>query len=107
MKDLATSLSLEAENQAIDPMNFDIRLDEAICRSRDYLLSQQTEEGYWVDKLVSNVTITAELIFFMYFTGTVDQEKQEKLDQYLKYAISFLELFFLYLLAERLILGIT
>ena len=85
MKDLASSLSLEAENQAIDPMNFDIRLDEAIYRSRDYLLSQQTEGGYWVDKLESNATITAELIFFMYFTDAVDLAKQEALANYLLY----------------------
>ena len=64
-------------------MNFDIRLDEAICRSKDHLLSQQTEEGYWVDELEANATITAELIFFMYFTNTVDLEKQEKLAKYL------------------------
>jgi len=83
MKDLATSSSRATENQEIYPMNFEIKLDEAILRSRDHLLSQQTEDGYWVDELESNVTITAELIFFMYFTGTVDPEKQEKLVNYL------------------------
>ena len=58
-------------------------LDQAILNSQDYLLSRQEEEGYWVDELESNATITAELIFFMHFTERVDQEKQEKLANYL------------------------
>ena len=83
MKDLATSSSSETENREIDPKDFDSRLDEAICKSRNYLLSRQAEEGHWVDKLESNATITAELIFFMYFTNTVDLEKQAKFVTYL------------------------
>lgn len=58
-------------------------LDAAIENSRNYLLSRQAQEGYWVDELESNATITAELIFFMHFTGQVDLEKQEKMARYL------------------------
>ena len=83
MKDSTTSLSRASDNKETNPMDFDLRLDETILRSQDYLLSRQTEEGYWVDELESNATITAELIFFMYFTGTVDLEKQDKLANYL------------------------
>ena len=83
MKNLPTSLSSDAENERLAPMDFDTRLHKAISQSRDYLLSQQTEDGYWVDDLESNATITAELIFFMYFTSTVNLEKQEKLANYL------------------------
>ena len=36
-----------------------------------------------MDELESNATITAELIFFMHFTGQVDLEKQEKMARYL------------------------
>ncbi len=64
-------------------MEFDTRLDDAIRKSRDYLLSRQVEDGYWIDELEVNMTITAELIFFMHLTGTVDLEKQEKLAQHL------------------------
>ena len=46
-------------------------LDAAIENSRNYLLSRQAQEGYWVDELESNATITAELIFLMHFTGQV------------------------------------
>jgi len=64
-------------------MNFDNRLDSAIHKSHDFLLSQQTEEGYWVDELESNATISAELIFFMHLTKTVDLKKQKKITNYL------------------------
>ena len=64
-------------------MNFDNRLDSAIHKSHDFLLSQQTEEGYWIDELESNATISAELIFFMHLTKTVDLKKQKKIINYL------------------------
>ena len=83
MKDVTISPSTAIENQGNTYMDFDNRLDSAIQKSRDFLLSQQTEEGYWVDELESNATITAELIFFMHFTETVDLEKQKKLTNYL------------------------
>ncbi|VAX31773.1 Squalene---hopene cyclase @ Squalene---hopanol cyclase, partial [hydrothermal vent metagenome] len=58
-------------------------LDRGIERSREFLLSRQAREGYWVDELESNATITAELIFFMHMTGQVDAKKQERLARYL------------------------
>ena len=39
-----------------------VELSRSIERSRDYLLSRQHEQGYWVDELEANVTISAELI---------------------------------------------
>ncbi|MBT3515800.1 MAG: squalene--hopene cyclase [Nitrospina sp.] len=83
MKDVAASSPTEIKNQGNTYMDFDERLDFAINKSRDFLLSRQTEDGYWVDELESNATITAELIFFMHFTKTVDLVKQKKLINYL------------------------
>ena len=36
MKDFVTSLSKEVEDTERDPMDFEVRLDKAICKSRDY-----------------------------------------------------------------------
>ena len=47
-------------------------LRRSIEKSQDYLLSRQHEKGYWVDELEANVTISAELIFFMHFTDRLD-----------------------------------
>jgi squalene-hopene/tetraprenyl-beta-curcumene cyclase len=58
-------------------------LDRSIERSRDFLLSRQDEEGYWVDELEGNVTISAELIFFMHFTDRLDPVKQDRIVKYL------------------------
>ena len=54
-------------------------LRRSIERSQDYLLSRQHEKGYWVDELEANVTISAELIFFMHFTDRLDIARQQKI----------------------------
>ena len=59
------------------------RLEKSIEASRNYFLSQQYPEGYWVEKLESNATITAEYIFFMHFMGRLDPVKIEKCANYL------------------------
>ena len=58
-------------------------LDQSIDRSREFLLSCQDEEGYWVDELEANVTISAELIFFMHFTDRLDSVKQDQIVKYI------------------------
>jgi squalene-hopene/tetraprenyl-beta-curcumene cyclase len=58
-------------------------LDRSIERSREFLLSCQDEEGYWVDELEANVTISAELIFFMHFTDWLDSVKQDQIVKYI------------------------
>ena len=60
-------------------------LNRSIEQSRNYLLSRQHEQGYWVDELEANVTISAELIFFMHFTDRLDTERQKKIVNYLLY----------------------
>jgi len=59
------------------------RLEKSIAASREYFLSQQYPEGYWVEKLESNATITAEYIFFMHFMGRLDPVKIQKCANYL------------------------
>jgi squalene-hopene/tetraprenyl-beta-curcumene cyclase len=58
-------------------------LDKAIEQSKNYLLSRQDSEGFWIDELESNATITAELIFLMHFVGKINEETQKKCVQYL------------------------
>ena len=58
-------------------------LDRSIERSLEFLLSRQDEEGYWVDELEANVTISAELIFFMHFTDWLDSVKQDQIVKYI------------------------
>ena len=53
-------------------------LDEAIEKSQDYHFSTQYPDGYWVEELEGNSTITAELIFFFHFMGIEDPERVKK-----------------------------
>ena len=68
-----------------DEPEMDVRgaLDRSIERSREFLLSCQDDEGFWVDELEANVTISAELIFFMHFTDRLDPVKQDQIVNYL------------------------
>ncbi|PIQ96070.1 MAG: squalene-hopene cyclase, partial [Nitrospinae bacterium CG11_big_fil_rev_8_21_14_0_20_56_8] len=63
--------------------SFRDRLEQGIAASRNYYLSRQYPEGYWVDELESNATISAEYIFFMHFMDRVDPVRIEKLARYL------------------------
>jgi squalene-hopene/tetraprenyl-beta-curcumene cyclase len=57
----------------------------AIERSQDYLLGIQTQDGYWVGELESDVIVTAGYIPIMYFmTGKVDSKRQEKVLNHVK-----------------------
>lgn len=62
-----------------------VEIDEAIGRSRQYLLGLQHQEGgYWVGEVESNSTITSEYIYLMHFMGTVDDLRQRKMVHYLR-----------------------
>jgi squalene-hopene/tetraprenyl-beta-curcumene cyclase len=72
----ATTLPLDIDKQA---------LEQAIKRTRDYLLRIQSQEGYWVGELEADVTVTAGYIPVMYFmTGKVDPIRQQKVINYVR-----------------------
>lgn len=59
------------------------RLVQAIRRSRDYILSQQLAEGYWVGELEANTTLTSEYLLFRRLIGYVDTHREQKCVRYL------------------------
>ena len=63
---------------AVDPVA------RAIRKSRDYLLEQQHEEGYWVFELEADCTIPAEYILMMHFMDEIDPSLQSKIAVYLR-----------------------
>ncbi len=68
------------ETQSLESQN---QLDDAIQRAIDYHFSTQYPEGYWVEELESNPTITAEYVFLMHFLGIDDSARREKCKNYL------------------------
>ncbi len=58
-------------------------VDRAIERAVDWLLCHQYPEGYWWGELESNVTITAEHLFFTHILGIGTRELWEKIARYI------------------------
>lgn len=60
------------------------QLESAIDGSQTYLLSIQTEAGYWWANLESNVTITAEAVLLHKIWGTDSARPMAKIERYLR-----------------------
>lgn len=58
-------------------------LNEAIRRTKDYLLSLQHEKGYWVAELRADTTLPSDYILMMHFMGIQNSEKVRKLSNYI------------------------
>lgn len=53
-------------------------LSTAIRRSQEYLLSIQTEQGYWIGELIADVTLVADMVAYHHWAGKVNPEWQRK-----------------------------
>jgi squalene-hopene/tetraprenyl-beta-curcumene cyclase len=58
-------------------------VEDAVRRGRQWLLSQQSEEGYWVHELEADTTLTSEYLMLRRFLDLVDKEKECKAVRYL------------------------
>jgi squalene-hopene/tetraprenyl-beta-curcumene cyclase len=59
------------------------QVSATIDRARQFFLTIQAAEGFWVGELQSNVTITAEYIMFQYFLGHQNPERIRKAVHYI------------------------
>lgn len=60
------------------------RVEKAIARSQEYLLSIQHPDGYWCAELESNPTITAEVVMLHKVWGTDKTRPLDKAETYLR-----------------------
>ncbi len=60
------------------------RLQEAIERGVDHLLSLQAQEGYWVGELEADTTLESDYIFYLHVLGKADPERIAKLANYVR-----------------------
>lgn len=58
-------------------------IPQAIQRTQDYLLNVQFPEGYWVDELEADTSLTSEYMMLRHFLGKVDPVKEKKAIRYL------------------------
>jgi len=64
--------------------SFPARLDLAIQRSTDYVLSIQYPGGYWWGELEANCSVHAEYLLLTHFLGVPDQTRWRKIVSYLR-----------------------
>ncbi len=66
------------------PIKSQSKLDIAIQKAQDKLLSLQDKDGFWVFELEADCTIPAEYIMMMHYLDDIDEELQAKLAVYLR-----------------------
>jgi squalene-hopene/tetraprenyl-beta-curcumene cyclase len=64
--------------------NWVLRLEQAIERSADHLLSLQVEEGYWLGELEADSTLESDYIYYLYVLGKADPQRVAKLANYVR-----------------------
>lgn len=60
------------------------KLDQAIKKAQDKLISLQNKEGFWIFELEADCSIPAEYIMMMHYLGEIDEVLQTKIAVYLK-----------------------
>ncbi|MFB3071222.1 MAG: squalene--hopene cyclase, partial [Nitrospirales bacterium] len=61
-------------------------LEEALQRSETWLLRQQDPvEGFWVEELEADTTLTSEYLMLRRYLGLVDTERETKAVRYLQH----------------------
>src|SRR5262245_56108433 len=59
------------------------KVSTAMLKARDYILSQQTREGFWWEVLDTNTTLTSEYLMAAHFMNLVDPAVQKEACAYL------------------------
>lgn len=60
-------------------------VEEALSRSAKWLLDQQhPEQGYWVQELEADTTLTSEYLMLRRYIGAVDTEREARMVRYLQ-----------------------
>jgi squalene-hopene/tetraprenyl-beta-curcumene cyclase len=73
----ARSNQNSAEDGASEPLSHKA-IKETVRRSQEFLLGEQTSEGYWVGELLIDATLVSDTICFNHWRGKVDEEWQRK-----------------------------
>ena len=80
-------MSLKAEPQrhtAISAQFKETILDDAIGRARSFLMSSQTDEGYWIAELEADTTLESDYITYLHIIGKFDPARVAKLARYVR-----------------------
>ena len=60
------------------------RVETAVKNGAEYLLSSQTEDGYWLGELEADTTLESDYIYYLYVLGQADPGRIAKLANYVR-----------------------
>jgi squalene-hopene/tetraprenyl-beta-curcumene cyclase len=68
----------------VQTRNLEFLVEQAISRSRDWMLAAQAQEGYWWGELEADTTLESDYILYLHILGQLKSEKTAKLARYIR-----------------------
>src|ERR1700691_4521519 len=69
---------------AVRSRDFECQVEDAVSRSANWLLSVQSQDGYWWGELEADTTLESDYIPYLHVLGKLDSEKTAKLANYIR-----------------------
>jgi squalene-hopene/tetraprenyl-beta-curcumene cyclase len=69
---------------AVRSHDFEFQVEEAVSRSANWLLSAQSQDGYWWGELEADTTLESDYILYLHVLGQLQSEKVAKLANYIR-----------------------
>ena len=64
--------------------NVEFQVEQAIARSTEWLLSAQSQDGYWWGELEADTTLESDYILYLHVLGELNSDKVSKLANYIR-----------------------
>src|SRR5580658_4217921 len=64
--------------------NIEFQVEQAVARTTNWLLSAQTQDGYWWAELEADTTLESDYILYLHILGHLESEKTAKLAAYIR-----------------------
>ena len=78
------TLESGASATATAPRSPHAQVEEAVARATNWLLSQQTQEGYWWAELEADTTLESDYVLYLHILGQLNSPKVPKLAKYIR-----------------------
>ncbi len=79
-----TRIGLDAASAPFSGQSWAWRLEQAIERGADHLLSLQFDPGYWLGELEADSTLESDYIYYLHVLGKADPARVAKLANYVR-----------------------
>ena len=80
----ATRGGVPQEMPTLPRRNIESSVEQAVNRSAKWLLSAQSQEGYWWGELEADTTLESDYILYLHILGQLQSEKVAKLARYIR-----------------------